>query len=1773
MDRHHSRKMGKTLARGLVGSVVALGVAGSLGAANRIWNGATGTDWMDDGVWRDDSGNAYTWTSADQAYIPAGSSIAVSSSVEIGGDVNFQGGEITITGNGSIALQSNNLHIENSTVTSAVPWDFRNGNSLQVYGPGSFHAPSATFATGWLDIRDGGGFILDSDCGSVPTPVFYGTNPATLADLGGSTSAGFPVFYGPGTLRNVKCNTAGDQSLNNCGTCVYDTGVDLTNRHRLQLNGGDFTIRNGAKLTLGEPSGTAYGVFVGLDVDSSTTTLTVEGGELMVNADLMGTQAGGLGIACMGGTQHNTTGTVTLNGGTTKVATVMMTSNWVPGNQAQGWHSGGRGKFVHTGGEFETWKIFAGNTTGEGSNNTQEWRFNNGATGTIGSIRQGKWTKVDFLMDGYTVKAYEDTAAWFVSDGTPVETQSYTIGANGLTFDTNGKNVALDLSTWTRQGPLTKTGLGRLQLMCDWSNQALTVNAGTLAYKVASANTALTVAAGATLEAVATADGVPVITADTTTIADGATIKVTGFPPCSGTYPLVDSANLSADLANVAFDATGLETGSAQLVATADGLALQINSYTPAELTYRGTVATALWNLVDANWINDQSESVVWTPNSIAKFDGAAAAGITVAEKMVVGGMNFTGTADFSLLGSGTLEGTGALVKSGTGTLVLDGPALTQQPIEVREGTLKLGENASAAALGPENADGSAGAVTVFDGATFNANYNHLAAGTDSARSYITHRKTFKIAGEGVNGKGALVNESDTIPEADRQNFWNAMLRRIELTDDATIGGNARMDVRLHSNAGTTSEAGVFGSNYCLTVKNTGVFAPVQLPLDVNSVRVTEGGIFRPEAIPVDQWKVPGGITLDNGTLHGYSQTIPATTAIDVTENGGAIQAENNSTFLGPVKVAANARVRLTGGGDDYFKGGVANNGEVEVVSGWQHISKGTLSGEGSWTVTSGNLIWQTALDLGKPRTVNLVDGWFYYGKETDTTSGKLNQKLTINATEGKGSFMFNTCSPTTYTAADIAFNNAPRVLVFGTNPNDTGIRSRFESVELSSTTYMCWGKDGTPSNVDFGPGVVLNARGEAYFGDSSGDKISVVRFEPGSSLTTGGLLWTGTHGSKHPECRVEVNGGNIKVGSEIVLGSDGQYAYMDLNSGVVDTQGILSRWGETFVVTNDEQFTMNGGTLRLGASGLHAWTHFNPAVQLNAGTLECTADWVVERMRAFAFGDQAGGNVTFDLKDKSIQWRTGLAGLANVTLTGTGNFTSGTTIEDAGQYMQGVLSGKWKVENTGTSDLSGAAAFGGGLELAENVNASIDIGGEQLVQSVFMKIGGDAMNTLRNCYNTYPFACNNLTFMHSTGGEAYYAYGGLMWQGQFYVDTEGTWTFAAGYDDATCIDIDGENVMSCTTWSDVGRGTKQLTVGWHDFRIVQSQNAGGYGSVPGGWANVMNVGFAKHEVGDNNASSYQRFDGEHLQLRGVPAFSVGGSMNWHGISGTENWTTRTDWTWHDTFKELSKNHIYNVALKHSMSVAAQLFDGWVFVKATQAGDWQVTLDYDDGCRLAIDGVDSGADGNGTRNGSIAGVTPGWHRFDLRIMDGGGAWGPWGGTSGCFAKVVVNGKEFKFDEQNFCFSPVKPVEYAGLYGITELKAGSRLTNKATASCPIWGTIAGSGTFAGAYAFAGEAGCLKVTGEGNVPTVMVPKFEDGDANAYAKLAKVAVEFERRGSVVVYDLGPAYGANPAQIELSVKYGEGVDDTEKFALVVANERLKLRNRRMNGTTLFVR
>ena len=163
---------------------------------------------------------------------------------------------------------------------------------------------------------------------------------------------------------------------------------------------------------------------------------------------------------------------------------------------------------------------------------------------------------------------------------------------------------------------------------------------------------------------------------------------------------------------------------------------------------------------------------------------------VTVAESVKSGPVTINADADYTLRGSAKIDAPIA-VKEGNGTLVLDGGGFVNPTsVVLKAGVTRLGNSATFGMLGSDETR-----VVVEDGATLDLN-TKLAGSGDTGRGAVLQNQTVVIKGEGVDGRGAITDESEL-----HQSIWHFQLGRIEVAADATIAGTSRIDLRKSSNA------------------------------------------------------------------------------------------------------------------------------------------------------------------------------------------------------------------------------------------------------------------------------------------------------------------------------------------------------------------------------------------------------------------------------------------------------------------------------------------------------------------------------------------------------------------------------------------------------------------------------------------------------------------------------------------------------------------------------------------------------------------------------------------------------------------------------------------------------------------------------------------------------------------------------------------------------------------------------------------------------------
>ena len=1039
------------------------------------------------------------------------------------------------------------------------------------------------------------------------------------------------------------------------------------------------------------------------------------------------------------------------------------------------------------------------------------------------------------------------------------------------------------------------------------------------------------------------------------------------------------------------------------------------------------------------------------------------------------------------------------------------------------------------ATAGAAGADG--GTITVKDGAQFDFNYNDSTSAEGRPRAKITSVKKFVIEGAGPDGKGALTSSC-------ARDVVNSPIDEIVLTGDATIGGPWRVDLRTvnptHLITGpddaTLTVATSPSNDYGLGILNSSRLA-------VGRVVIPETGKFWVYSSHV--LDIPHGID-----LYGLFRLYAANGTWNV---GGGIRAHGSEARIGntsgnsyvktPITVENGATLTLEGGNTTYYDGGFTNRSVIAVTNGTQYI-RGTLVNVGNPLITSTKT--------------------FYLHPDTVVGDSRIETSGTVWMT-GKSDWGDAALSVT-------LTGNCSLVLGMG---NDGYGMPKFGKDKLSATVVNHTGTmffhPATSASID---GYVISGLVNSF--NSQGPNTGpVVDIQASNIVFTAKNFQVGT-GSGFGELTVSGSRTSIEATTLSVDPNDNTGYRGMLNF----TDGVLTLGSGGFSTPRRKperpQFVMAGGTLRAGAN----FSHARPG------------------LTAYFGSPKRGGEVTVDLNGHTVTWPTGLAGGSDVTVTGSGAFSSGRP------GIQGIPFGKWTVNSPGTVDLRNAGGFAGGLSLAANTSATIDIAGTNMVELFFWNwTAGNAwtdMNTQLATCKVFPqFVATSFDYLNKPGTqitETKVSNGtGINYFGEFYVSAEmaGTWYFQHAGKSYVSVQLDGTTAFeySAPNGSKTTSGVA-LTEGWHSF-LVSAYTTAANPSV-GSTTSADSITFRVGTSGD-----FAPFDTTAVPMRMRQALSARTSLRWRKyMSYDESANVYTSADESKYTMNVITNSLQVIHGKFSTGVNAPLggcsgrFDGWFKVTKETAGNWTFSGKFDDRISLAVDGrrLFAGASGTGMMT-----LREGWHKFDIRTADvtasgttntgsGGVDLTDADGNICALMFKAGSGAWHSFDERYvpiaYSAADAQKFEQPGLGGEIELASGSTLTNapRDGGFCPIYGTLKGSGTLAGPYRFTGENNSWEVTGavaqNANLPAV---QFANATPETFAGLKSLNVTFDAQPTRRAYYLTGAVAGLTAEdvagVTLSVTDETEVDYSGNFTLAVKDGRLALENGKPAGMYIIIR
>lgn len=376
------------------------------------------------------------------------------------------------------------------------------------------------------------------------------------------------------------------------------------------------------------------------------------------------------------------------------------------------------------------------------------------------------------------------------------------------------------------------------------------------------------------------------------------------------------------------------------------------------------------------------------------------------------------------------ISGTGNVSQIGSGTDHLTSINTYTGNTLISAGMLMVNTAASGnSALGPTT---SAGVVTITNGGTLDienptANSISFTNTTDSAG------KQFYIAGAGVGGNGAIVNNGTV-------NQQNAF-QNITLTGDTTVGGPARWDMRVPD--------GKFQpildlSGHTLTKTGSNQMSMVALIVTNGGSIIINSGTFSFETISSNS-TTP--ITVNAGGVLGHFRENATLFTAPITLNGGMIRDLNGtpgSTNDSPITLTANSFLDLNVGSADQLRlnGNITESGGsfgLTKTNGGSYSLAGVNTYSGATIIVGGTLILANDGSISQSKLVSVG------ANTTFDASQRNDQTLTLNANQTLSGFGTVTGIVTAVSGSTIAPGS----------PTSTGVLTFDNNITLAGTNTM----------------------------------------------------------------------------------------------------------------------------------------------------------------------------------------------------------------------------------------------------------------------------------------------------------------------------------------------------------------------------------------------------------------------------------------------------------------------------------------------------------------------------------------------------------------------------------------------------------------------------------------------------------------------------------------------------------------------------------------------
>ncbi|MBK7062900.1 MAG: hypothetical protein IPH51_21660 [Rubrivivax sp.] len=731
------------------------------------------------------------------------------------------------------------------------------------------------------------------------------------------------------------------------------------------------------------------------------------------------------------------------------------------------------------------------------------------------------------------------------------------------------------------------------------------------------------------------------------------------------------------------------------------------------------------------------------------------------------------GASNFALVNQGTIvasSNAGLLINASagvtnTGTLRADGGTLSLQTtvnsgggaIEARNGSQVQLLNGAVINNANFSASGAGSLITTVNGASVT-----MGGGTVSGPVTVANNSSVRLTGDLIyNGTLTLNsggNVTDLVLDGARTIGGTATIQMSSFQNNRLYAANASGDALTLASGVTLQGAGQLGTNTALAIANNGtVIATSGTPLLVEtSAGLTNNGVMRADGGTLQFGNVVvnssgGSIEARNGsqvqllngsTINNANFSATGAGSVITTVNGATVTL-GGGTVAGPMSVANNSVVRLTG--DLVYNGTLSMNSTGNVadmiavgarmISGAANISLSNYANNRIYTATAGDSLTfasgvtvQGAGQIGAGTATTLTNNGTWLANQStgmvlSTTGAATNNNLiradganfSINQTSlGQGA----TGTLNAINGGSVILNNGTQITggIFST-------ASGGQVVVGSGQTARFAGVNNTGAlNISNNSTLILNGAltNNGVINFQSGGNVTDLRTDGNQSINGIGSINLSNYAANRiygvaagdsltlGSGQTLQGAGSIGAGTQFNFTNNGTMlgnqsnALQFYSSGTVANNGLVRADGGNVLITGGTAFGQSGGGVLSAINGGVVTINANAAV--TGGTLATTDTG--------QFTTQNGGTATianlantgtFNVVNNSVLRLQG-----TVTNAGTLNLKSGGNVTDL------LISGAVTLVGNGTTTLSDYAA---NRIFADGAGAQLTVGAGQTLQ------------------------------------------------------------------------------------------------------------------------------------------------------------------------------------------------------------------------------------------------------------------------------------------------------------------------------------------------------------------------------------------------------------------------------------------------------------------------